>query len=107
TIKAKLYERLLSVCCEQSKTPGSEYGRPPDAELFQLECALALHGGVKVISAYVESRRSANQEGTAAAEGSAPWNKLAREMRADLGRSESIRSDADLLELLSGRRQKT
>ncbi len=104
--KAKVYERLLSLCCEQLTTQGNENDRPADAELVQVERFLALHGGAKVISAYVEFQRSAKQDGKPAGEVATPLNKLVLEMRADLGRSEVIRNAGDLIEILSGRRHK-
>jgi hypothetical protein len=104
TEKAKVYERLLALRRDQLKAPGNTDDPPADTEL---ELALALHGGAKVISAYNEFRRSAKQDGMAGDAAAALLNKLVSAMRADLGRGGVIPGNADLLELLSGWRQKT
>lgn len=83
------YERLL-LCWSRNGQAG---------ELLQLEQALALHGSSKVISAYLKLRRAAKHDAGAAAP---LLNALVVEMRGDLGRTELIRKEDDLSELLSG-----
>jgi len=105
--KARIYERLLALCCDQLNAPSDQDDRSADAELVPLERALALYAGAKVISAYNEFRRSTKQAGIAADAATALLRKVVLEMGADLGRSDVIRSDTDLLDLLLAGKQKT
>ena len=90
--KAAVYRQLLSACSLR------------DPELVRIEHALALQGSSKVISAYLEFRRADNDAANSPDRASAPLGKLVQAMRADLGR-DVIRGDADLVELMSERRQ--
>lgn len=98
--RAKIYERLLFLCCEQLKTPGDGDVRAADAELGKIEHLLALHGSAKVISAYVRLRRMEIQDGKSSDAAPALVNNLLTEMRGDLGRTDFIRKESDLLALL-------
>lgn len=71
-LRAKLYEELLYLCREK---------RALDAELAKPECALALHGGAKVVAAYAKFRGAEK-----ATEDAALLNDLLMEMRTDIGR---------------------
>lgn len=104
--KAGVYQQLLSACCAQWTASDSANGPLRDPELVRIEHALALQGSGKVISAYLDFRRADNA-GNSQDQTSAPLSRLVQAMRADLGRSDVSRGDADLLELLSGRRQNT
>lgn len=101
--KAKIYERLLSLGCEQLKRQGNGDEQAVNAELVKLEQLLALHGNAKVISAYDKLQRSAKQDGAPSDKAAALLSKLLMEMRGDLGRTEFIRKENDLLDLLLGR----
>jgi hypothetical protein len=80
------YEQLLLLCTE---------GMQP-AERARLERKLTLHGSAKVISAYLKFRRAA------VGEAGGLLQALAVEMRKDAGRSDLIRNDDELRDLLSG-----
>ena len=101
--KAKIYERLLFLCCEQLKRHGNRDEPAADAELVKLEQLLALHGSVKIITAYDKLRRLAKRAGEPGDTAPALLSKLLMEMRGDLGRTEFIRKENDLLDLLLGR----
>ena len=101
--KAKIYERLLFLCCEQLKRHGNRDEPAADAELVKLEQLLALHGSVKIITAYDKLRRLAKRAGKPGDTAPALLSKLLMEMRGDLGRTEFIRKENDLLDLLLGR----
>jgi hypothetical protein len=98
--KVQLYERLLFLCCEQLKTLGTGDQRIADAELVEIEHRVALHGSAKVISAYVELRRLAKQVGHPGDAISVLVKKLLMEMRRDLGRTEFVRNENDLFDML-------
>jgi hypothetical protein len=99
--RAKLYERLLTLCCEQVK--GREDGNPQRTmtNLPEIERALALHGSAKVVAAYNNFRRLRRQDGQPAEAITAMLSKLVAEIRKDLGRTDLMRDDKDLHELLS------
>jgi hypothetical protein len=96
--KTKTYQRLLYLCSERLRSQLPENRQVVDAELAKIEHLLALHGGARVVSAYVKLRRPAQDEGKTG--GASLLNKLLMEMRRDLGHSEFIRNERDFLELL-------
>ncbi len=101
--KAKLYERLLFLCCEQLKRKGNGDEWAADTELVKIEQLLALHGSAKVIAAYNNLRRLSKQDGPPGDTEPVLLSKLLMEMRGDLGRTEFMRKENDLLDLLLGR----
>jgi hypothetical protein len=95
---------LLALCSQQlkSSSAGEERGGA-DSDLTGVEQLLALHGSPKVITAYMNLRKLAGQEGMPGDESHDLLKNLLVEMRADIGRSESNLNKNDLLDLLLGR----
>lgn len=93
--KARIYQQILS---GQLSDPSAEEEQAAGAELIKLEQSLALHGGAKVVAAYIELRQPAGQ-----AEKADGLNKLIKEMRADLGYSSLSPSVSDRIDLLLNR----
>lgn len=98
--KAKTYERLLSLCCEQLKRQQSFDQPNANTDLVDIENFLALQGSSKVVSAYVEFRRLTRSAEAPADRGTTQLRKLLMEMRSDLGRADFIRSEKEFLEML-------
>lgn len=98
--RADLYKQLLSQMIERLNTSADLEVLETDNELVDLEHLLALHGSPKVISAYMELRRSMSGEAQQGSEVSALLNKLVKEMRGDLNRPLLIFKENDLLDLL-------
>src|SRR5215468_9758755 len=95
--KILCYEGVLAACCEQSQRPRADAQGQP--ELAETERALSLHGGSRVISAYLNLRRATHDD--AAQEIRAGLVKrVIAEMRHDLGSRDLITKESDLLELL-------
>lgn len=101
--KTNSYERLLTFWSERLKRLAGGEGLVADSELINLEQQLALHGSSKVITAYMKLRRLARQGGEPGGEVPSLLNKLALEMREDLGRATLNLEGSDLLDLLLGR----
>ena len=101
--KTRLYEQLLSVCGAQLQGQKSAEELAADSALINLRQLLTLHGSPKVITGYVNLRRSAKQEGNPDNKFPGLLNKLVLEMRADLGRTALNLKEDDLLDLLQGR----
>ena len=101
--KAVLYPQLLALWSQQLKGSFGEEERAADSELTGFEQLLALHGSQKVITAYMNLRKLAGQEGMPGDELHDLLKNLLVEMRADIGRTESNLSKNDLLDLLLGR----
>jgi hypothetical protein len=99
--RAKLYERLLTLCCEQMKDRQDGNSQQTGTHLAEIERTLALHGSAKVVAAYNNLRRLRRQNGQPAEAINEMLSKLVVEIRKDLGRTDLIRDDKDLLELLS------
>ena len=100
--KTALYEALLASCAAGLRANGSDAAQTDD-ELRKLERLLILHGGNKVISAYVRFRRLPREGGKLGEDGPALLKTLAVEMRSDLGSLNAFRNDDDLLALLLDR----
>lgn len=98
--KMKTYEQLLSLWSEEFKRDVSGDAREAEVELVKLEQLLVLHGSAKVITAYDKLRRLVKQDGKPGDTALALLSKLLMEMRRDMGRTEFIRKENDLLELL-------
>ncbi|OQZ04847.1 MAG: hypothetical protein B6D34_01050 [Candidatus Brocadia sp. UTAMX1] len=94
--RADVYERLALFCTNRLKA-GAE-ALADDRELATLEQLFALHGNTKVISVYLELRRTM-REGEKEV---GLLNKLILAMRADLGRRELNLKEKDILGLLLG-----
>lgn len=101
--KARIYEQLLALCRGQLRGQEITNELAADDGLVELEQLLALHGSPNVITAYVNLRRQARQEGKQGDEVPAPLNKLVMDMRGDLGRTALNLKENDLLALLLGR----
>lgn len=100
--KTALYEALLASCAARWSAQGD--GLPPsNGDVGKLERLLALHGGNKVISAYVRLGRLPRDGESPGDDASALLRTLAVEMRSDLGCLSAGRSGTDLLPLLLGR----
>lgn len=100
--RANLYERLLAHCCEEGKRPEDGDPRQAATNLPEIKRALVLHGSAKVLAAYNNLRRSRGRDGQPAEEINVMLSKLVVEIRKDLGHSDLIRNDKDILDLLSG-----
>lgn len=101
--KANIYLQLLSLWSKQLNNSLGGEKWPENVELTHLEQLLALYGGSKVITAYVNLRRLVGQELKAGDEVPTLLNTLVTEMRGDLGYTESNLNENDLLDLLLGR----
>lgn len=99
--RINLYHRLLVLWSERVKgaSGSAEY------ELLSLEQLLALHGTSKVITSYINLRRSAWAGEKAEDEIFELLMKLLIEMRADLGQVEFNLDKSDLLDLLLNRHE--
>lgn len=103
-VKANVYERLavfLADQCRKEKTV--EEGRADEDELIKLEQLLVLYGGTKVITTYMQIRRTIREERKERSETMALLYKLVLAMRADLGRRELNLKEKEVLDLLLGR----
>ena len=101
--KTRLYEQLLSFCGEQLQGQKSTEELAADSALINLRQLLTLHGSPKVITAYMNLRKLAGQEGMPGDESHDLLKNLLVEMRADIGRRDSNINKNDLLDLLLGR----
>ncbi len=95
--RSDVYERLALFCANRLKA-GAE-ALADDRDLATIEQLFALHGNTKVISVYLELRRTM-REGEKEV---GLLNKLILAMRADLGRRELNLKEKDILDLLLGR----
>ena len=94
--KAREYERLLLLCCEQVQERSN--AAATEAELARLEKFLMLHASAKVLAAYAALRRVLRQGEAKTA--SPTLVKLLIEMRNDLGRTEFIRNEDELADIM-------
>ena len=99
--KLKLYETLLSRCCDRLSLAGEHQ---PDAsrEFARIEQSLALHASPRVVYAYLDLRPLIEQR-PRSGDTAAALGKLLAEMRADFGATALIRNETDLLDMLLGR----
>ncbi len=96
--RASGYERLLSIWCRSLGMSGADLGI--EREIAELERALALHGGAKVISAHLALRRAKENDD----ELNELLQKLAVAMREDIrGQEETWLDKNQLLDLLLSR----
>lgn len=103
-VKANVYERLAVFLADQLRRDrASEEWRADEGEIKKLEQLLALYGGPKVITAYMQIRRTIREERKEGSETMALLNKLVLTMRAYLGRRELNLKEKDVLDLLLGR----
>lgn len=104
TVKAGVYERLAVFLADQLRRDrASEEWRADEGEIKKLEQLLALYGGPKVITAYMQIRRTIREERKEGSETMALLNKLVLTMRAYLGRRELNLKEKDVLDLFLGR----
>lgn len=101
TEKLKLYEALLSRCCDRLSSTGEHQ---PDAsrEFARIEQSLALHASPRVVYAYLDLRPFIEQR-SRSGDTAVALGKLLAEMRADSGATALIRNETDLLDMLLGR----
>jgi len=101
--KANLYEELAAFWADQLTQEKAETAAQVDASKgVRLEQHLALYGSPKVITAYLQLRRSVSETGKEGNETAGLLTKLVQAMRADLGRKEQNIKEKDILELLLG-----
>jgi|CXWL01.1.fsa_nt_gi hypothetical protein len=100
--KTTIYQQLLIYWSERLTPKVKEKQLIKDSELIKLELELALHGSPEVITAYMNFRRLAKQGEKTGDEVYLLLNKLALEMREDLGRVTLNLKENDLLDLLLG-----
>lgn len=103
--KINLYQQVLVLWSEQLKGEHGGKEQVVTNNLFKLEQYLALHGSPKVITAYMNLRRSTMQEGKMGDEAHELLKKLLMEMRADIGQTNFNPNTNDLLNLLLGRHE--
>ena len=98
--KSKIYEPLLSLVSAQLKKQKSTDVHEAVIDLSKLEQLLALHGSAKVITAYINFKRSAVKGEKSGDEAHELLKKLLVEMRMDIGRKDLSLNKNDVLDLL-------
>ena len=98
--KAQLYERVLLLWGVKLNSKSTAVDQPVEDELQQLAQLLTLHGGPKVIKAYVELHTLGSAVGLHSPDVPSQFAKVLMEMRKDLGLSTLNLQAEDFLPLL-------